>query len=399
MLLLDQHIILFDFQELVSSTLALLIAVFDFLSNLIGRLQAVINYVFESLPYNALNRLIVYMILIFFVSLIILLPTILISKLYLAYQKTRYNQIHVKYSQIIIDYLIGNKEVHDINDRDKLKSSRFHRNVMIDVLMAIDKAENKAVSDRIRALYLDLKLNQESIRKLYKFSWNKKIFGIRELSHMRVKSENQKIISFQQKNNDVLRIESQMGLIKLLPFVPFAFLDSQEKPFTVWEQINVFDLIRKNRIEIPEFHLWLEHWNDSVVMFCLDMIRILKQKQAAPKVLELIYHDNDYVKGKVIKTLIDLESYEAISKLKEIYYLEELPNQLNILRSIGQLKMESEINFLEDKLKSNEFKIRMEACKSIAKIGETGVARLNALSVNADEELKGIINHVLDPRI
>lgn len=399
MLLLDQHIILFDFQELVSSTPDLLFIVFDFLGNIIDRIQAVINYVFERLPYNALNRLIVYMILVFFVSLIILLPTIIISKLYLAYQKTRYNQIHVKYSKAIIAYLIRNKEANEICDRNKLKSSRFHRNVMIDVLMAIDKAENKVVSDKIRALYIDLKLNKESIRKLDKYSWNKKIFGIRELSHMRVKSENQKIISFQQKNNDVLRIESQMGLIKLLPFVPFAFLDSQEKPFTVWEQINVFDLIRKNRIEIPEFHLWLDHWNDSVVMFCLDMIRILKQKQAAPKVLELINHDNDFVKGKVIKTLIDLESYEAIAKLKEMYHLEELPNQLNILRSIGQLKMDSEINFLEDKLKSDEFKIRMEACKSIAKIGETGVARLNVLSVNADEELKGIINHVLDPRI
>lgn len=399
MLLLDQHIILFDFQELVSSFPDLLFIVFDFFGNIIDRIQAVINYVFERLPYNALNRLIVYMILVFFVSLVILLPTIIISKLYLAYQKTRYNQVYVRYSQAVIAYLIGNKEVNEIGDKNKLKSSRFHRNVMIDVLLAIDKAENKIVSDEIRALYLDLKLNKESIRKLDKYSWNKKIFGIRELSHMRIKSENQKIISFQQKNNDVLRIESQMGLIKLLPFVPFAFLDSQEKPFTVWEQINVFDLIRKKRIQIPEFHLWLDHWNDSVVMFCLDMIRVLKQKQAAPKVLELINHDNDYVKGKVIKTLIDLESYEAIAKLKEMYHLEELPNQLNILKSIGQLKMDSEINFLEDKLKSDEFKIRMEACKSIAKIGETGVARLNVLSANADEELKGIINHVLDPRI
>jgi hypothetical protein len=270
---------------------------------------------------------------------------------------------------------------------------------MIDVLMAIDKAENKEISDRIKNLYIDLQLDKVSVRKLDKWSWNKKIQGIRELSHMRVKSENQRIISFQQKNNDILRIESQLGLIKLLPFVPFAFLDSQEKPFTVWEQINAFDLIRKKRIEIPEFHLWLDHWNDSVVMFCLDMIRVLKQNQAAPKVLELINHPNDFVKGKVIKTLVELESYEAIAKLKEIYHLEELPNQLNILKSIGYLKMESELNFLEDKLKNDEFKIRFEACKAIAKIGDVGVNRLNFLLPQADDELKRIINHVLDPAI
>jgi hypothetical protein len=398
MTILSEYIILFE-QELCKTTPDLLFIVFDMIKNIVDRIQTVINYTFEKLPYNALNRVIIYMILVFFVFLILLLPTIFISKLYLAYRKTKYNQLHVKYSQVVIAYLIGNKGVDEFSDNEKLKSNRFNRNVMIDVLLAIDKADNKEVSGKIRKLYLDLKLNKESIHKLNKLSWNKKIFGIRELSHMRVKSENQKIIAFQQKNNDILRIESQMGLMKLLPFVPFAFLDTQEKPFTVWEQINVFDLIRKNRIEIPEFHLWLDHWNDSVVMFSLDMIRILKQKQAAPKVLELINHDNDFVKGKVIKTLVDLESYDAITKLKEMYHLEELPNQLNILKSIGQLKMETELNFLEDKLKSDTFKIRMEACKAIAKIGETGVNRLNALSSSADEELKGIINHVLDPRI
>ncbi|NOU60672.1 HEAT repeat domain-containing protein [Marinifilum caeruleilacunae] len=399
MLIFNEHIIQIELQEWLRVAPDLLFIVIDFLKGIVEFFQSVINYTFERLPYNALNRMIIYMIMIFFVALVLLLPTIIISKLYLAYRKTKYNKLHVKYSQAVIGYLIGSKEENEVADKEKLKSSRFHRNVLIDVLMAIDKAENKEVSDKIRNLYVDFKLDKESIRKLGKFAWNKKIFGIRELSHMRVKSENQKIISFQQKNNDILRIESQMGLIKLLPFVPFAFLDSQEKPFTVWEQINVFDLIRKNRIEIPEFHLWLNHWNDSVVMFSLDMIRILKQKQAAPYVLELINHDNDYVKGKVIKTLVDLESYEAIAKLKEIYHLEELPNQLNILKSIGQLKMDTELNFLEDKLKNEEFKIRMEACKSIAKLGETGINRLNALAVNADEELKGIINHVLDPRI
>ncbi|WP_421919682.1 HEAT repeat domain-containing protein [Marinifilum sp.] len=395
----NEYIIQFELLEWFKTVFDQFFIVLDFVNDFVRTIQSVLDYIFERLPYNALNRMIIYMIMIFFVSLIVLLPTILISKLYLSYKKTKYNQLHIKYSQLVIGFLIGSKEKDEVADIDKLNTSRFHRNVMIDVLVDIDKAENKEVSDKIRNLYIDLELNKESIRKLNMLSWNKKIFGIRELSHMRVKSENQKIISYQQKSNDILRIEAQMGLIKLLPFVPFAFLDSQEKVFTVWEQINVFDLIRKNRIEIPEFHLWLNHWNDSVVMFSLDMIRILKQKEAVSKVLELINHDNDFVKGKVIKTLVDLESYEAIAKLKEVYHLEELPNQLNILRSIGQLRMETELNFLEDKLKSDEFKIRMESCKSILKLGETGQNRLNALTIDADEQLKGIINHVLDPRI
>jgi len=391
------HIVSVELFEYADGVPDVVLVFFDFLKIILDRIQAVINYNLETLPYNVLKKMIVYMIIIFFISLCFLLPSILFSKVYISYKKKRYALLYQKYSQYTVRFLIGELPENELNELRKLRS-KFHRKVMTDVLLAIDTAENVEVSGKIRKLYLEMKLNEDSGRKLRQ-SWHKKIRGIRELSHMKVKSENKFIMEFLQKPNEVLRIETQLGLIKLLPFVPFAFLDSQEKPFTVWEQINVFDLIRKKRIEIPEFHLWLDHWNDSVVMFCLDMIRILKQKEAAPKVLELISHDNDLVKGKVIKTLVDLENKEAVSKLKELFILEELPNQINIIRSIGQLRLASEMDFLLENINNQEFKLRMECCKSIALLGELGVHKLKSLAVNSDDELKRIVNHVLDPRI
>ncbi|WP_162845358.1 HEAT repeat domain-containing protein [Labilibaculum antarcticum] len=361
------------------------------------RIHSFIEYIFERLPYNVLNRLIIYMIIGFFTALVLLLPSILFSKLYITYRKNKKKLLIQKYSKLVVRFLIDDLSDKELSDLKRIKS-KFHRKVITSVLIAIDTAENKVVSNQIRTLYLDMKLNEDSSRKLRK-RWHHKIRGIRELSHMRVKKDNKYIMDFLQKPNEILRIESQLGLIKLLPFVPFAFLDSQEKPFTVWEQINVFDLIRKNRIEIPEFTLWLDHWNDSVVMFCLDMIRILKQRESVPKLMELLNHENDLVKGKVIRTLVDLESKEAVVKLKELFVLEELPNQINIIRSIGQLRLESEMDFLVKKSNDEEFKIRMECCKSLALIGESGQEKLKVLAENGDEELKRIIKHVLDPRI
>lgn len=392
------HIIL---SELLGWTESLTIEKFlhvNFIESRLDQLERTLNYLFERLPYNAMNRLIIYLILIFLFSLVLLLPAILFSKLYIAYRKKKYASLFKKYSQFIIQFLINEFDQKDLDDLKKMKSS-FRRNVMIDVFLGIDKAENSEVSSQIRKLYLELKLNEDSKKKLHSFAWHKKILGIRELSHMRVKEDNKYIMSFLQKPNEILRIEAQLGLIKLLPFVPFAFLDSQEKPFTVWEQINVFDLIRKKRIEIPEFHLWLDHWNDSVTMFCLDMIRILKQKEAIPKVMELLNHDNDLVKGKAIKTLVDLENKDAVDELKDLYFLEELPNKINIIKSIGLLQLESEMGFLLHALKEDDFKIKMACCKSIAMIGESGVMQLKKLALTADDELLKIINHVLDPRI
>ncbi|MDM8161976.1 hypothetical protein QUH73_19320 [Labilibaculum sp. K2S] len=391
------YIILIELSGCVDHVQGVLLVFFDFLKTFVEKAQSIVNYAFERLPYNALNGLIIYMIIVFFVALVFLLPSILFSKLYLSYRKKKTELLHQKYSKIIVRFLIDDLSEKELSDLKNVKS-KFHRKILTAVLISIDTAESKLVSSEIRKLYLDMKLNEDSVRKLRR-RWHHKIRGIRELSHMKVKSENKNIMDFLKRPNEILRIESQMGLIKLLPFVPFAFLDSQEKPFTVWEQINVFDLIRKKRIEIPEFHLWLDHWNDSVVMFCLDMIRVLKQREAAPKVMELLYHDNDLVKGKVIKTLVDLESEEAVVKLKELFLLEELPNQINIIRSIGQLRLESEMSFLIENINNEEFRIRMECCKSLVLVGESGIVKLKSLSENGDEELKRIISHVLDPRI
>ncbi|WP_321317166.1 hypothetical protein [Labilibaculum sp.] len=391
------YIILIEILERADHVQGMVFSFFDLSKTFIERIQSIVNYAFERLPYNVLNRLIIYMILVFFIALALLLPSILFSKLHLSYQKKKMELLHQKYSKLIVRFLIDDLSKKELADLKSIKS-KFHRKILIAVLISIDTAESKQVSSEIRKLYLDMKLNEDSVRKLRK-RWHHKIKGIRELSHMRVKSENKNIMEFLKRPNEILRIESQMGLIKLLPFVPFAFLDSQEKPFTIWEQINVFDLIRKKRIEIPEFHLWLDHWNDSVVMFCLDMIRVLKQREAAPKVMELLNHDNDLVKGKVIKTLIDLESKEAVVKLKELFLLEELPNQINIIRSIGKLGLESEMNFLVENINDEEFKIRMECCKSLVLVGEPGIVKLQSLSENGDEELNRIISHVLDPRI
>lgn len=391
------YIVLVELFEHNAVVLDVILVFFDFLKMLIERVQSFEDYVFGRLPYNVLNRMIVYMIVIFFIALVLLLPSILFSKLYISYRKNKAALLYQKYSQLIVRFLIEDLPEKELLDLKSIKL-KFHRKILTDVLIDIDTAENKIISGKIRKLYLEMKLNEDSSKKLRK-RWHHKIKGIRELSHMRVKNDNKFIMDFLQRPNEVLRIESQMGLIKLLPFVPFAFLDSQEKPFTVWEQINVFDLIRKKRIEIPEFHLWLDHWNDSVVMFCLDMIRVLKQKEAASKVMELLYHDNDLVKGKAIKTLVDLESKEAVTVLKGLFFLEELPNQINIIRSIGQLRLESEMDFLVENINNEEFKIRMECCKSLALVGELGVGVLKSFFEKGDDELKRIINHVLDPRI
>ena len=59
-----------------------------------------------------------------------------------------------------------------------------------------------------------------------------------------------------------------------------------------------------------------------------------------------------------------------------------------------------DIDFLEEQFTSNDFEIRLEAAKSIANIGDTGIDKLKFMLISEiDEPLRNIINHALDFKI
>jgi len=352
------------------------------------------DYVLNRLPYNPLNELIVILIESFIILMLILLPSIFSYKIVSEGYRRRKKFYFKKYLLLIRSYFQTDKS-KEIFDELNATRYNFRRNVLISVLMFLEKFDTRYAEHDLRQLYFDLGLDKDSSRKLKNVFWDQKIQGIRELSQLRVKKKNAKLVELLQSDNDVLRNECQLGLIKLLPFVPFAFLDSLDRPFTVWEQMNVYKMLKEKKIEIPEFQLWLGHWNDTVVMFSLDMIRILYQREAVPAVLELLEHPNENIKAKVIRTLIDIGSVDSVPKMKEIFVLEDIQNQVNIVKSISNLKLVDELPFFESLLSSESFEMKMEAAKAIGKIPRLGQKRLQAINKNADAELSSIILHVI----
>ena len=60
----------------------------------------------------------------------------------------------------------------------------------------------------------------------------------------------------------------------------FEFLSHLKRPFSLWEQITLHDLIIQHNIPVPSFKKWLISPNDTVVIFALRMIREFKQTEA-----------------------------------------------------------------------------------------------------------------------
>ncbi|TSA34036.1 MAG: hypothetical protein D4R64_12785 [Porphyromonadaceae bacterium] len=78
-------------------------------------------------------------------------------------------------------------------------------------------------------------------------------------------------------SNIVLRIEAELAWIRFDFDDPFSFLDKLGQDFTSWEQLHVFEMIKRCEVTIPDFSKWLNSPNETVILFCKRMIRAFNQ--------------------------------------------------------------------------------------------------------------------------
>ncbi len=253
--------------------------------------------------------------------------------------------------------------------------------------------------ERLIKLYFELSLHQYSIKKLKSRQWHVVAKGIIELTQMDVTSSLKRIEELIDSPNDIIRMEAQLALIRLNKSHPFSFLDSFTEELNEWEKLNIHNLIETHKIELPRFKKWLGSHNDSVVIFCIQMITIYKQSDAFDDLARLLEHPNKEVNRRAIMALGELGEPDATEHLKNVYGKSYLQNKLRIIKALAQIGDDSNLLFLENLLEDNDFDIRYEAALAMKTIGGTGMMLLLEKMREGDEELQLIIKHVLDERI
>ena len=102
-------------------------------------------------------------------------------------------------------------------------------------------------------------------------------------------------------------MEAQIALVRLGDKNPFEFLSQLIRPFSLWEQITLHELIIQHNIPVPPFKRWLTSPNPTVVMFALRMIREFKQKDAEDDLRETLQHPEPEVRQLAVQVAGDLE--------------------------------------------------------------------------------------------
>jgi hypothetical protein len=313
--------------------------------------------------------------------------------------------LRAEYQRLLLDYLDREGDTTDTAfiKLSEIAKDEFNRNRLINEL--IDLSINMVGHQRValRSLYIQLGLDEDSKRKIVSRKWHIKIKGFKELTFMHIKED--RVLECLHKalksRNKFLRMEAQLALIRLNKNAPFNFLDHLEYPFTLWEQVNVHELIELHHLPVPQFARWTTSPNHTVVLFALRMIRIFKQRDAIPAITACLQHPMEDVRHMAIIACGELDLREMLPTLKTMYKNEtSYKNVLAIVNVMGKIPDESMINFLQLVLdKEDDIQLQIAAAIAINMTGEAGVATLVKLMASEYKNYQIIIRHVLDKRI
>jgi hypothetical protein len=195
-------------------------------------------------------------------------------------------------------------------------------------------------------------------------------------------------------------MEAQIALVRLSDNDHFEFLSHLRRPFSLWEQITLHDLIIQHELPVPDFRRWLSSENRTVVMVALRMIREFKQKEAEPEMKKVMLHRDLRVSKLAVEVAGDMDMRSTLETMKRMYKFQEYNNCLEIVKSMGKMPETGMLGFLKLVLdKEDDVQLQIEAVKAIENMGEGGVQALVKVMKSEYKNYNIIVRHVLDRRI
>jgi HEAT repeats/SPOR domain len=353
-----------------------------------------IKYLGES--YKLVNALIIT-ILFSIISMVILLIIILMNRDRMEREEKLRHFLMEKYQSLIVDYLFGNASPGEF---DPVASDSYSRQILIDQMIDVSVNLKGDESKKLLGLYKYLGLDKDSLALAHDRRWHKKIKGFRELAFMNIRDANDEIYKSVNSTNEILRMEAQIALVRLNSEDHFDFLFHLKRPFSLWEQITLHDLIIQHNIPVPAFKKFLVSANITVVQFALRMIREFKQADAEEAVRDTLQHQSADVRRLAVQVAGDLGMRSTLEIMKKMYKSQDYKTCLEIVRSMGKMPDVSMMGFLKLVLdKEDDVQLQIEATKSIELMGEEGVSALVGLMKSDYKNYNIIIRHVLDRRI
>lgn len=337
---------------------------------------------------------------------IALILFILLSRLYKSHFLKKQNRIQEKYREIIYSLSVEEKDHVEASlnfsliQIKKIKRSAFHQQILIDELIHIRKNVVGTSAENVYNIYIKLNLHTNSLKKLKSMSWVTRARGIRELAEM----HHQQAIPFIQPllsaNQQTIREESILALIRLSDEGEFNFINDYKREITPWMEINIHKHLATLDVrKLPCFSRWFQHPNSGVSSFSVKMARLFRQNETIPDLIPLLAHKEIQIANLAAEAISEMASHEYANQLAEIlpgvWHADEISiHLLRTLSNIGNLTDHGK--FIAPFMQHPNYDVRLEAVSTLEKIGGAKTY-LHNLEPTTQISLEKIMAHVTNP--
>jgi len=336
-------------------------------------------------------------------TLIVLLIIILLNRNRLQREEKQRSYLNEVYQQKLMDYLFEEDRREEARkDIEEIAANQFDRQLLIDQMIDLSINLKGEIKETIKELYLFLGLKEDSLKNVGSKKWHEKVKGIRELAYMNIRDAAGQILESLNSNNEIVRMEAQIAMVRLSDENPYHFLHFMEKPLAVWEQITLHELLIQHDLKVPAFKEWYASENLSVLNFALEMTAWFKQKESDQEVIGLFNHKDENIRHTAYRVCGEIGLENSLPAMKEVYEKESYKNKLEILSSFAKIPLEQHLGFLKWVLDTeDDVQLQIQATKAMENTDEPGISMLIKLMKSKSEykNYQIIIRHVLDGRI
>ncbi len=356
------------------------------------------DYVIEVIFNVPLLIVLLSLIIAFLLNVFLVAIFVLVTNLFKNTKEKYYAGLRERYEGVLTSFLFEEIEAQEtVQKLGKVKTTSG-RKILIDILFNYLNNLSGEYSDRILMLYLRLGLQYESIRKISSMFFHNRIQGIRELSNMYPSGAKNIIVRYIRDKNDMVRNEAQIAYVYLDEAASFDFLDNLKRPFSRWAQLNALNFVKLHEKEVPSFDQWIHSENNDVQDFCVRMINYYQQTENSHEIISMLEHANDQTRLYAYQAVRSMNLLDAKEIIKGKFGLETRRNKLEIIAALENIGDENDFDFLDRLVLGDDIEIKLAVCKVLYKMGEKGIAHLNELNANAEQDLGPCIEHIKDPR-
>lgn len=304
--------------------------------------------------------------------------------LFKRYRRSAYkNGLRHKYQDLISFLAISEneEELKEFISSHAVKSNldawlkeSYARHILIKELVIAAKSMNGIAYKNLCWFYAEMGLEKDTLEKLKSHEWHIKAKAIQTLSHLGQKQFIARIYRFTNSNNEFVRHEARIAVVKLTGFEGLRFLDVISYPLTEWQQIHLLhELSKEKSISSKDVDRWLQSANHSVAEFALRLVEVYRIYDLHDEVIKLLKHPEELIRIKAINALCEIQQDNTAHIMVENFRQENNPVQMAILKALQKTGTESEIPFLSRYLLHEENDFKMAAARAIRNIKTDGL--------------------------